>query len=117
MEGLSKDKYIGVVEYTFNSMLERSKADKNYDILLDLVHYYDRTIRVENVLTREEFLELATKAGISWWCIRSFKMTREEEFNIALEKAKTKIIRLPSGTYAYKNIRIEKLLLDGEYML
>ena len=66
MEGLSKEQYIGIVKFTLNSMIELADINKDYDIILGLVHYYDKTIKTEGILTREEFLELATRAGIEW---------------------------------------------------
>lgn len=64
MDGLSKEKYIGVVKFTLNSMIELAKEDKCYNLLADTIHYYETTIKTEGVITQNEFLELCKEVGI-----------------------------------------------------
>lgn len=64
MDGLSKDKYIGVVKFTLNSMMELAKEDRNYNLNADLIHYYETTIKTEGVITTQEFLDLCKETGI-----------------------------------------------------
>lgn len=64
MKGLTKEQYIGVVKFTLNSMIELSKEDKSYNLMADIIHYYETTIGTEGILTQNEFLELCRDAGI-----------------------------------------------------
>lgn len=64
MDGLSKEKYIGVVKFTLNSMIELAKEDRNYNLNANLIHYYETTIKTEGVITTQEFLDLCKEAGI-----------------------------------------------------
>lgn len=64
MDGLSKEKYIGVVKFTLNSMIELAKEDRNYNLNADLIHYYETTIKNEGVITTQEFLDLCKETGI-----------------------------------------------------
>ena len=64
MEGLSKEKYIGIVKFTLGSMIELAKEDKYYNLLADTIHYYETTIKTEGIITQDEFLALCKEAGI-----------------------------------------------------
>jgi hypothetical protein len=64
MKGLSKEQYIGIVKFTLNSMIDLAKEDKNYNLMADILHYYETTVSVECILTQNEFLELCRDAGI-----------------------------------------------------
>lgn len=61
---LDKKRYIGIVKFTLQSMLDLSKEDKLYNLTADVVHYYESTIATEGVLSKEEFLNLCKEAGI-----------------------------------------------------
>lgn len=64
MKGLSKEQYIGIVKFTLNSMIDLAKEDKNYNLMADILHYYETTVSVEGIITQNEFLELCRDAGI-----------------------------------------------------
>ena len=63
-EQLDKDTYIGIVRFTLQSMMELAAEDKEYNLLADTLHYYEKTIKPENILNKDEFLELCKEAGI-----------------------------------------------------
>lgn len=63
-EQMNKESYIGIVKFTLQSMLDLSKEDKAYNLQLDTIHYYESTIKKENVITMEEFLNLCKEVGI-----------------------------------------------------
>ena len=63
-EKLDKKTYIGIVKFTLESMLNLSKKDKSYNLQLDTIHYYESTIKTEEILTMDEFLQLCKEVGI-----------------------------------------------------
>ena len=63
-EKLDKKTYSGIVKFTLESMLDLSKTDKSYNLQADMIHYYESTIKKENVITMEEFLNLCKEVGI-----------------------------------------------------
>lgn len=63
-EKLDKKTYIGIVKFTLESMLNLSKDDKSYNLQTDIVYYYEFTVKPENILTMEEFLDLCKEVGI-----------------------------------------------------
>lgn len=64
MEQLDKKTYKGIVKYTLQTMVTLSDQDKSYNLQSDVVQYYNSTIKAENVITMEEFLELCKEVGI-----------------------------------------------------
>lgn len=65
---LDKKTYIGIVKFTLQSMLELAKGDKNYNLPLDCIHYYEKKIKPDGQLTEDEFLELCKEVGIEGEC-------------------------------------------------
>ena len=63
-EQLDKDTYIGIVRFTLQSMMELAAEDKEYNLLADTLYYYEKTIKQENILNKDEFLELCKEVGI-----------------------------------------------------
>ena len=63
-DNMDKNIYIGIVKFTLESMLDLSKSDNNYNLNADVIHYYETTIKAENKITQEEFLELCKNVGI-----------------------------------------------------
>ena len=63
-EQLHKNTYIGIVRFTLQSMVELAAEDKEYNLLADTLYYYEKTIKPENILNKDEFLELCKEAGI-----------------------------------------------------
>lgn len=63
-ERISKEQYINIVKFTLQSMLDLSKEDKSYNLQMDTVCYYESTIKKENIITVEEFLELCKEIGV-----------------------------------------------------
>ena len=64
MNGIDKETYIGIVKFTFESMVDRAKSDKNYNLAADTIHYYETTIKQEMQISQDEFLELCKEVGI-----------------------------------------------------
>ena len=64
MEQLDKNTYIGIVRFTLQSMKDLAAEDKNYNLLADILHYYETTIRTEGMLSQDEFLEICKEVGI-----------------------------------------------------
>lgn len=63
-EKLDKKTYSGIVKFTLESMLDLSKTDKSYNLQVDIIHYYESTVKTEGILTMEEFLNLCKEVGI-----------------------------------------------------
>ena len=63
-EKLDKKTYSGIVKFTLESMLDLSKTDKSYNLQADIIHYYESTVKIEGILTMEEFLDLCKEVGI-----------------------------------------------------
>ena len=63
-EQLDKKTYIGIVRFTLQSMVELATENKEYNLLADTLHYYEKTIKPENILNQDEFLGLCKEAGI-----------------------------------------------------
>ena len=63
-EKLDKKTYSGIVKFTLESMLDLSKTDKSYNLQVDIIHYYESTVKTEGILTMEEFLDLCKEVGI-----------------------------------------------------
>ena len=63
-EQLNKDTYRGIVRFTLQSMVELAAEDKEYNLLADTLYYYEKTIKPENILNKDEFLGLCKEAGI-----------------------------------------------------
>lgn len=61
---ISKETYIGIVRFTLRSMVELAAEDKEYNLLADILHYYETTIKIEGILNQDEFLDLCKEAGI-----------------------------------------------------
>ena len=61
---ISKESYIGIVRFTLRSMVELAAENKEYNLLADLLHYYETTIKTEGILNQDEFLNLCKEAGI-----------------------------------------------------
>ena len=61
---LDKKTYMGIVTYTLKSMLELSKEEKEYNLGLDLIHYYKTEIEPKNIITEDEFKSLCGEVGI-----------------------------------------------------
>ena len=61
---LDKKTYIGIVRFTLQSMVELAAENKEYNLLADTLYYYEKTIKPENILNKDEFLELCKEAGI-----------------------------------------------------
>ena len=64
-QDIPKETYIGIVEFTIDAMTKLAKEEPAYDLALDLSYYYDRTIKKEGVLTKEEFLNICKKMGVT----------------------------------------------------
>lgn len=41
-----------------------AKSDKNYNLMVDTIHYYETTIKPEMQISHDEFLELCKEAEI-----------------------------------------------------
>ena len=63
-EKIDKKTYSGIVKFTLESMLDLSKTDKSYNLQVDIIHYYESTVKTEGILTMEEFLDLCKEVGI-----------------------------------------------------
>ena len=63
-EKLDKKTYIGIVKFTLESMLNLSKEDEEYNLQADVAHYYDSTIKLEGIITIDEFFALCIEMGI-----------------------------------------------------
>ena len=63
-EKLDKKTYIGIVRFTLQSMVELAAENKEYNLLADTLYYYEKTIKQENILNKDEFLGLCKEAGI-----------------------------------------------------
>ena len=61
---LDKKTYIGIVRFTLQSMVELEAETKEYNLLEDTLYYYEKTIKPENILNKDEFLELCKEIGI-----------------------------------------------------
>ena len=61
---LDKKTYIGIVRFTLQSMVELAAENKEYNLLADTLYYYEKTIKPENILKKDEFIELCKEAGI-----------------------------------------------------
>lgn len=55
-----KGTYMGIVEYTLESMFELAQNDPSYCIMLDLIHYFRTTILTEGKITADEFWNLVS---------------------------------------------------------
>ena len=66
MSGVQLDKktYIGIVRFTLQSMVELASENKEYNLLADTLYYYEKAIKPENILNKDEFIELCKEAGI-----------------------------------------------------
>ena len=64
MEQLDKETYKGIVRFTLRSMVELAAENNEYNLLADLLHYYETTIKTEGILNQDEFLDLCKEAGI-----------------------------------------------------
>lgn len=56
MNQLPREAYLDIVRFTLNSMLEAEHDIEGYDFQADLRHYYNTTIKPENMLTQDELL-------------------------------------------------------------
>lgn len=65
---IPKEQYINIVKFTLECMKDLAKTDKNYNLPLDIMHYYNSAIKKENVITEEEFLQLCKDIGIQCKC-------------------------------------------------
>lgn len=63
-EKMDKKTYIGIVKFTLESMLNLSKEDEEYNLQADVAHYYDSTIKAEDIITIDEFFALCIEMGI-----------------------------------------------------
>ena len=63
-EQLDKKTYIGIVRFTLQSMVDLAAENKEYNIMADTLYYYEKTIKPENILNKDEFIELCKEAGI-----------------------------------------------------
>ena len=61
---LDKKTYIGIVRFTLQSMVELAAENKEYNLLADTLYYYEKTIKPENILNKDEFIGLCKEAGI-----------------------------------------------------
>ena len=61
---LDKKTYIGIVRFTLQSMVELAAENKEYNLLADTLYYYEKTIKPENILNKDEFLGLCKEIGI-----------------------------------------------------
>ena len=61
---LDKKTYIGIVRFTLQSMVELAAENKEYNLLADTLYYYEKTIKPENILNKDELLELCKETGI-----------------------------------------------------
>ncbi len=55
MNGIDKETYIGIVKFTLESMVDLAKSDKNYNLVVDTIHYYETTIKPKCKLARMSF--------------------------------------------------------------
>ena len=84
---LDKNTYIGIVRFTLQSMLELSKSEKEYDLIIDTMYYYNTAIEKEGVLTSEEFFSLVKEIyGKDLEEIQEEKNEKECEKKILKEK-------------------------------
>ena len=63
-EKLDKKTYSGIVKFTLESMLDLSKTDKSYNLQVDIIHYYESTVKTEGIITIDEFFALCIEMGI-----------------------------------------------------
>ena len=63
-EQLDKKTYIGIVRFTLRCMVELAAENEEYNLMADTLYYYEKTIKPENILNKDEFLELCKEAGI-----------------------------------------------------
>ena len=62
-------------------MVDLAKADMNYNLAADTIHYYQTTIKPEMQISQDEFLELCKEAGIKQiGVIYMFKWKDYEEY-------------------------------------
>lgn len=64
MDKLNKETYINIVRFTLESMINLAKSDKDYNITLDTIHYYETVIKPEGQINQDEFLALCEEVGI-----------------------------------------------------
>ena len=66
MSGVQLDKktYIGIVRFTLQSMVELAAENKEYNLLADTLYYYEKTIKTENILNKDEFIEWCKEVRI-----------------------------------------------------
>ena len=62
-EQLDKKVYIGIVRFILQSMVELAAENKEYNLLADILYYYEKTIKSENILNKDEFIGLCKEAG------------------------------------------------------
>ena len=60
---LSKQKYIANVKDKLQAMREMSKQDRFYNLTVEVIRYYESTIKADKILTTEEFLDLCKEVG------------------------------------------------------
>lgn len=63
-EIITKKDYIIIVKQTLQSMRELADKDITYNILADTICYYENTIKIDGILSLEEFLEICKNLSI-----------------------------------------------------
>lgn len=56
MENLNRRKYFEMVSFVINSMLDLAEEEPSYNFESDLEHYYENTIRKENIISYVELI-------------------------------------------------------------
>ena len=60
----NKQKYLNSVRFCLESMLYITQVDSKYDLYKDLVYYYNTIVVPDNIITKNEFIEVCREAGL-----------------------------------------------------
>lgn len=64
MENINKDKYIYGLKVILGAMSDVKKENKDYNLLAEILRYYEDTVMPEGIITKEEFLSACNDVGI-----------------------------------------------------
>ena len=60
----NKIKYMKSVKFCLESMLYIAQGDTKYDLYKDLVYYYNTIVVPDNIISRNEFVQICKEVGL-----------------------------------------------------
>lgn len=60
----NKIKYMNSVKFCLESMLYIAQGDSKYDLHKDLVYYYNTIVVPDNIISRNEFVQICKEVGM-----------------------------------------------------